>query len=60
MKPGFKTTEFWLTLSLIITTAVTQSDLFTKESPIYGLLVAIAAGLAAAGYSISRGLTKRT
>lgn len=53
MKPGYKTTEFWLTLATQVGALVsTVSD---NLPPKYA---AIAATVAAVGYALSRGLAK--
>lgn len=57
VKTGYKTTEFWVTLVTVVVTAIVpllgNSELITQ------LIGAVAAGLAAAGYSISRGIVKK-
>lgn len=57
-KPGYKTTEFWLSLlamivGLLYTSGVISSG--TTADKIAGLAVQV---LAALGYSVSRGLAK--
>lgn len=53
MKPGWKTTEFWVT-ALSIAGLVVASLAATLPPP----YAAIGAGVAAAAYAISRGLAK--
>lgn len=55
MKPGYKTTEFYvtiLTIGALILTEVSSANVLPLK---YG---SIAAAVAAAGYAIARGLTK--
>lgn len=59
MKPGYKSSEFWLTLVFVIASSAGTSGLFVEESTEFKILAAIAAGLAAAGYSVSRGIAKK-
>lgn len=49
MKPGFKTTEFWVTLAAVVATAIGEH--------LTGF-VSWAPALTAVGYAISRGLVK--
>jgi hypothetical protein len=58
VKPGYKTTEFWLTLLSMLTGGVISSGLFPETSPVMkgaGLLAMI---LGAFGYTVSRGMAK--
>jgi hypothetical protein len=55
VKPGYLTTEFWVTVTAdlgLVATSVVDANVL---SPKYA---ALAAGLATAAYNISRGLTK--
>jgi hypothetical protein len=54
MKPGQKTTEFIVTVAVVIATA---ADALKGSLP--DKWAAIAAAIAVAGYAISRGLAKR-
>lgn len=54
MKPGWKTTEFWLTVFTTASGLVSQYGGFIPEP--WGLLVG---AVVTAGYTISRGLAKR-
>jgi hypothetical protein len=56
MTPGYKTTEFWLTLAATI--AVTLQGLLAVDSPGAKIAAAVAAGLAAIGYTAARTITK--
>jgi len=65
MKPGWKTTEFWVTMAtsvlglLALTGTLTpekSSELTKQLLPIIGVLVPAIVG---AGYSVSRGTAKR-
>lgn len=55
MKSGWKTTEFWVTLFVTIGTAVTSLSQLNVFPPRYA---ALAAGIAAGAYAISRGIAK--
>lgn len=55
MKPGIKTTEFWV--ALVVTTLGGAAVVFSN-SPWAQLGGIVAAALASAGYSFSRGATK--
>ena len=52
MKPGWKTTEFWLTV-LAMVGAYLPGDEFPSK-----IVMAILAGAAVFGYNVSRGLVK--
>lgn len=65
MKPGWKTTEFWITIAtsilglLAFTGVLTpdrSSELTKQLLPLIGVLVPAVVG---AGYSVSRGTAKR-
>jgi hypothetical protein len=56
MAPGWKTSEFWLTLAA--TVAVTLQGLLAVDSPGAKIAAAIAAGLAAIGYTAARTIVK--
>ena len=56
--PGWKTTEFWLTLAAIVVSALVGSGLFQEGSTVLKVLMAIAAVLAALGYGIGRAWVK--
>lgn len=58
MKPGYKTTEFWVAVGLCIIGILMSAGIFEegdKVTQIFGFIIAAANGL---GYSISRGLSK--
>ena len=61
VKPGWKTTEFWLTVvvalvSLLWGAVVLDPEATGTANKVFGLVVS---GLAAVGYTVSRGLVKR-
>tara|TARA_R100000808_G_scaffold2159_1_gene9051 strand:+ start:96 stop:287 length:192 start_codon:yes stop_codon:yes gene_type:complete len=59
MKPGWKTTEFWVTvISLVLASIASSGLLGSVDDPWPKLLALIAAGLVGGGYTISRGLAK--
>ena len=59
MKPGYKTTEFWMTALAALVGLLMTSNLFAIESVWAKGLGLVAAGLASAGYAVSRGMAKR-
>lgn len=58
MKPGYRTTEFWLASAATLLGIVMASGLIQPDTIWDRIAGAIAATLAAMGYSYSRGLTK--
>ena len=56
-KPGFKTSEFWLTTAALLVGAVVSSGVFTNSSVLQGLAL-ISSALAAMGYSAGRSFAK--
>lgn len=59
IKPGWKTTEFWLSVAAAVIGALYASGVVTEGSSLERVLGVIATVLAALGYSVSRGLAKR-
>lgn len=58
-KPGWKTTEFWLTLVTLILSMAYASGLITSDTSPVGKAIVFAAGiLKALGYTVSRTLVK--
>jgi len=55
-KPGPKTTEFWITVALIV--LATIAGMIPTESPWSKIIAAILAGAAVLGYNVSRGIVK--
>lgn len=58
VKPGFKTTEFWLSLIVTVATLAIASGTIPTDNPYVQIASAIAAALSQAGYSFSRASTK--
>jgi hypothetical protein len=61
VKPGWKTTEFWVTLcvtlcSLLWGASVLDPEAAGTANKIFGFVVAALSGL---GYTVSRGLAKK-
>jgi len=61
VKPGWKTTEFWLSVVVVLGSLLWGADVLDPEgvgtaNKVFGLVVS---GLAAVGYTISRGMAKR-
>jgi len=56
-KPGYRTTEFWLSLLAMVIGAITTSGAISNSVVLQGLGLA-ATALGALGYSGSRALTK--
>tara|TARA_B100000700_G_scaffold264056_1_gene301616 strand:+ start:173 stop:388 length:216 start_codon:yes stop_codon:yes gene_type:complete len=60
MKPGWKTTEFWLTSIVALASILWGADVLDPEgvgtaNKVFGFVVA---ALGAVGYTVSRGLAK--
>ena len=58
MKPGYKTTEFWLSVAASIVGLVLASGLFPAEGEIGKIIGLAAMVLSSLGYSASRGQVK--
>jgi len=58
-KPGYKTTEFWLSFAAIVVGAAFASGVFPAESSGEKLLGLAATVLTALGYTVSRTMVKR-
>ena len=58
-KPGYKTTEFWLSFAALIVGASFASGVFPTESTGEKLLGLAATVLTALGYTVSRTMVKR-
>ena len=58
MKPGWKTTEFWLTCFAYVLSVLTASGVLADGSRGAQILAFLVAALATLGYSISRGMAK--
>lgn len=56
MKPGWKTSEFWLCLAA--GTAATLQGLLVADSPAARVVAALVAALAAIGYTAGRAMEK--
>jgi hypothetical protein len=59
MKPGYKTTEFWLSLAAMIVGAALASGVFETDSGGDRILGLAATVLASLGYTVSRGIAKK-
>ena len=57
MKPGYKTTEFWLSIAAMVVGAVLASGAVSNELVLQALGV-VATVLGSLGYSVTRGVTK--
>ena len=61
VKPGWKTTEFWITVIVAVGSLLWGAGILDPEgigtaNKVFGLIVS---GLSAGGYTISRGLVKK-
>ena len=61
IKPGWKTTEFWLTVCVVLGSLLWGAGVLDPEgvgtaNKVFGLVVS---GLSAIGYTVSRGLAKK-
>lgn len=59
IKPGYKTTEFWLSSITAIVGILFASDVFPAESDGAKILGILASVLATVGYTVSRGIAKK-
>ena len=57
-KPGWKTTEFWLSLISVICGAIVAGDVVTESSTIGKAVGAVISMLGALGYTASRTAVK--
>lgn len=58
-KPGYKTTEFWLSAAATLVSLAFASGVISEGSQIEKIVGFIAAALASLGYSVSRGIAKK-
>jgi len=58
-KPGYKTTEFWLTFAAMVLSLLFAAGLFGEQSAVYKVLEVGAAVLASLGYTVTRGAIKK-
>ncbi len=58
--PGYKTSEFWLSLAAVILSATLASGLLQESDTKYKVLYAIVTALAALGYTAGRAIVKST
>lgn len=58
-KPGYKSTEFWLSAVAAIVGAVMASGAFAANSDVMKVAGMATMALAALGYSVSRGMAKQ-
>jgi len=58
-KPGYKTTEFWLSAAASVVGLLFAAEVFPSESPGEKFLGLAAMVLASLGYTVSRGMVKR-
>ncbi len=59
IKPGYKTTEFWLTVAAAAVGLAFASGVFPVDSSGDKILGLAASVLASMGYAVSRGLAKK-
>lgn len=57
-KPGYKTTEFWLSLVAFLISAAVASGIVPQAGPVAQVVALTTALLSAAGYTVVRGFTK--
>ncbi len=58
-KPGYMTTEFWLTFLAMILTTLFAAGVFGEQSTVYRVLEIGAGILAALGYTVTRASVKK-
>ena len=59
MKPGWKTTEFWLSVMALLVGALIASGAFADGGTLAQVLAFAASALTALGYTVARGLAKK-
>lgn len=59
VKPGWRSSEFWLTLAAVVLPAVHAAGLFGETSPVTKVIAIGIAALAAFGYNANRTALKR-
>jgi F0F1-type ATP synthase assembly protein I len=59
-KPGYATTEFWLTLAAVLVGAVLASGIIPASGPWGQIVGLIASLLSALGYQVTRSYVKST
>lgn len=59
VRPGYKTTEFWVSSAAVVVGALAGSGLFRAESTTLRVLGLVAAVLSALGYTVARTVAKR-
>ena len=57
-KPGFKTSEFWLSLAAVVVSYVISSDVLGEGTVQAKAVMIVATVLAALGYTASRAIVK--
>jgi hypothetical protein len=58
IKPGYRTTEFWITVAVVFLSLLMTSGLIGDASPVAKIIGLIVDTAAAMGYTYSRGLAK--
>lgn len=58
MKPGYKTTEFWLTVAAQVVGLLAASGALAPDSPWARIVGLAVSALTAMGYTYSRGVAK--
>ena len=58
MKPGYKTTEFWLSLAALVLTTLFAAGVVAEGSAFDKVLVLVSGILTALGYTVGRSLVK--
>jgi hypothetical protein len=57
--PGWKTTEFWLTLAAVVVTYLVSTELGDETTWLGKSLAVVAVVLASLGYSVGRSIVKK-
>lgn len=60
MTPGYKTTEFWLTLLAHLMSALVLCDVVAPGSPWAKVVAVVTMMLSALGYGVSRAMVKKS
>jgi hypothetical protein len=59
-KPGYKSTEFYLTIGAMILSAIYMSGVLVEGSPTEKVIGLVASAISALGYTVSRALVKKS
>jgi len=59
IKPGYKTTEFWLTIAANVVGVLMMANIFPIDSTVGKIIGVAAMVLSSLGYTVSRSIAKK-